>query len=186
MRHVRLDPRERTVAFDQPGVTLDLGGIAKGYAVDRATALLRESGVHQALVHGGWSTVCALGRSPEGEAWRVGIRHPRDASRRVAAVGLADAALSTSGSYERFFAIDGTVYSHLLDPRTGRPAQGMLSASVVTSTALEGDALSTACFVMGVDRAREYCSARPAMGAVLVPDPGEGAEPTAVRVGRVE
>jgi thiamine biosynthesis lipoprotein len=186
MRHVRLDPQARTVSFDREGVTLDLGGIAKGYAVDRATALLRECGVTSALAHGGWSTVYGLGRAPDGEPWRVGIRHPHDAERRVCAVELTDAALSTSGSYEKSFEVDGVVYSHILDPRTGQPAQGMLSVSVVTRNALEADALSTALFVLGPERSREYCQARPGLRAILVQDRGKGTEPEAELIGPVQ
>jgi thiamine biosynthesis lipoprotein len=185
MSHVRLDARERTVGFDRPSVTIDLGGIAKGYAVDRAAQLLRESGIERALLHGGWSTVYALGSTPEGKPWRVGIRHPRDAERRLCTVDLVDAALSTSGSYEKSFEVGGVVYSHIMDPRTGWPAQGMLSASAVTRAGFESDALSTAFFVMGVEKTRAYCGTRPNIGAVLVPDPGKGAEPEAVRIGRV-
>jgi thiamine biosynthesis lipoprotein len=186
MEHVQLDPRGKTVRFDRPGVALDLGGIAKGYAVDRVAQLLRESGVRSALIHGGWSTVFALGRTPDREPWRIGIRHPRDAERRMGTVDLADAALSTSGSYESFFEVEGVVYSHIVDPRTGWPVQGMLSASVVSATALDGDALSTAFFVMGERKTRTCCSTRPEIGAILVPDPGRDVEPEAVRIGLVQ
>ena len=183
MGHVRLDPQEKTVRFDRPGVTIDLGGIAKGYAVDRAAQLLRESGVTSALIHGGWSTVYALGHTPDGEPWRVGIRHPHDAERRLCAVELTDTALSTSGSYEKSFEVEGVVYSHIMDPRTGWPAQGMLSASIVTPSALDADALSTAFFVMGVERTRACCGRHPGTGAIVVADRGRDVEPEAERIG---
>lgn len=186
MEHVELGAREKTVRFDPAGVTLDLGGIAKGHAVDRAVDVLRESGVRSALVHGGWSTVYGLGTAPDGEPWRVGLRHPHDAERRLCAVELVDRALSTSGSYEKCFEAGGVIYSHIFDPRTGWPVQGMLSTSVLVLSALDADALSTAFFVMGVEEAQAYCRARPDMEAVLVADPGKGMEPTAERIGLVQ
>jgi thiamine biosynthesis lipoprotein len=185
MSHVELDPRDKTVRFDRPGIRIDLGGIAKGFGVDRAGTGLHAWGVRSALIHGGWSTVYAMGGAPHGITWPVGIRHPHDPNRRIDAVTLRNEALSTSGSYEKSFEVDGVVYSHIMDPRTGWPAQGMLSASAITKAGFESDALSTAFFVMGVEKTRAYCESRPDIGAILIPDPGRGAEPEAVRIGRV-
>jgi thiamine biosynthesis lipoprotein len=185
MQHVRLDPDAKAVAFDREGVVLDLGGIAKGYAVDRVAERLREAGVRSALVHGGWSTAYALGHSPDDRPWPLGIRHPHDPDRRLCPVEVADAALSTSGSYERFVEVEGVRYSHLLDPRTGQPVQGMLSASALTQSATAADALSTAFFVLGVDRTRAYCAAHPGTGALLAPDPGPGHEPQIIGIGSI-
>jgi len=183
MQHIALDAREKTVRFDRPGIKLDLGGIAKGLAVDAAAVGLGAWDVTSALIHGGWSTVYALGGAPNEVTWRVGIRHPYDANRRVDAVTLRNQALSTSGNYEKFFAADGVVYSHIMDPRTGWPARGMLSASAITKAGFASDALSTAFFVMGEERTRACCAARPNVGAVLVPDGGRDVEPEAVRIG---
>lgn len=186
MAHVQLDPRERTVRFDRPGVKIDLGGIAKGFAVDRAAELLRESGVTQALVHGGRSTVYGLGSPPDAEGWPVGVRHPYDPERRLCAVSLRGRALSTSGTYEKFFEHEGVVYSHIIDPRTGRPVQGVLSATAVTESAMDSDALSTAFFVIGEAKTREYCETRTGVGALFVPCPAEGREPAPVSIGSVQ
>jgi thiamine biosynthesis lipoprotein len=183
MRHVELRGEDRTVRFRRPGVQLDLGGIAKGYALDRAAEVLRERGITRGLIHGGKSSVYALGAPPDQPAWAVGIRHPKDPSRRIAVVDLRDRALSTSGNYEKFFEADGTVYSHIIDPRTGHPATGMLSASALGPTAAESDALSTAFFLMGEAKTREYCAAHPEMQAVLVPEPKPGESLRPVRVG---
>jgi len=101
-------------------------------------------------------------------------------------VTLRNQALSTSGSYEKFFEVDGVVYSHIMDPRTGWPARGMLSASAITKAGYESDALSTAFYVVGEEKTRAYCAARPNTGAVLVPDRGQEAEPEAVRIGLVQ
>jgi len=185
MQHVMFDPAQKTVRFDRPGVTIDLGGIAKGFAVDRVAVALKEWGVKSALIHGGWSTVYAMGGAPNEVTWPVGVRHPYDAERRIASVTLRNQALSTSGSYEKFFEVEGKVYSHLMDPRTGRPAQGMLSASAIARAGFQSDALSTAFFLMGVEETRKYCETRPNLGAILVPDPGKGGEPEVVRIGLV-
>ncbi len=186
MRHVELRGAERTVHFRRAGVRLDLGGIAKGYAVDRAVEVLRDRGIARALVHGGKSSVYALGAPPDQDAWTLGIRHPHDSSRRVTVVHLKDQALSTSGSYEKFFEADGKLYSHIIDPRTGWPATGMLSASALSPTAAQSDALATAFFVMGLERTRRYCAAHSDIEAVLVPEPRGGEPVTAVRVGNEE
>ncbi len=177
MAHVEFDTEERTVRFDRPGIEIDLGAIGKGYAVDRMVALLRESGVESALVHGGYSTIYALGRPPEGEAWPLGIRHPFDAEQTLMPVPLRERALSTSGNYEQFFTFEGVVYSHVLDPRTGRPAPGMLSASALTTSATDSDALSTAFFVLGAEKTKAYCRARPGVAAVLVTAGDRSQEP---------
>jgi thiamine biosynthesis lipoprotein len=185
MNHVELDPKAKSVHFTRSGIKIDLGGIAKGFAVDLASVLLSESGIRRALIHGGLSTVFALGRPPGETAWPVGIRHPTAEDRRLRSVELKDQALSTSGSYEKFFEHEGIVYSHILNPRSGRPVRGMLSSSAIAKAAFESDALSTAFFVMGVEKTRAYCQSRPSIGAVLVPEPIGQAEPEAVTIGSV-
>ena len=186
MRHVQLGRSDRTVRFLRPGVEIDLGGIGKGYGVDRAAEVLRARGVTRALVHGGRSSVYALGAPPDQASWAVGIRHPHDAARRMAVLHLRDRALSTSGSYEKFFEADGKLYSHIIDPRTGHPATGMLSASALGPTAAETDALSTAFFVMGEAKTRQYCTAHPGIQAVLVPEPKRGQSVRTVWIGTEE
>jgi thiamine biosynthesis lipoprotein len=172
-RHVVLDPTARTIRFDRPGVELDLGGIAKGYAVDRAVVVLRARGVAAALVSAGGSTVFGLGAPPGSMAWEVGIQDPADTGANALTVKLRDRALSVSGSYEKSFEHDGVTYSHIMDPRTARPVQGMLSVAVLSATGTEGDALDDALFVRGVDGSREYLARRPGTEAFFfVPRPG--------------
>jgi thiamine biosynthesis lipoprotein len=171
---VELDAEQRTVRFRRDGVLLHLGAIGKGYALDRAAAVLRELGVQAALLDGGTSTVYALGAPPGEDAWVVGLCDPRDRDRRLAAVRLRDAALSTSGDYEQFFEWEGVRYSHLLDPRTGRPAQGTWSAMVTAPSAADTDALSTAAFVLGEAEADSVCQRFPDAGVALIPDAGAG------------
>lgn len=134
--------------LEHPGAALDLGGIAKGFAVDRAVRTLREHGIDNALVNAG-GDMRALGRRGE-RPWRIGIRHPRREHRVIATVKLHDGdALVTSGDYERFFRAEGKRYHHLLDPATGRPARGARQASVLGPRATETDAWSTALFSEG-------------------------------------
>ena len=117
MRHVTLDPEDRTVAFGRRGVAIDLGGIGKGYAVDKVADGLRQLGLTSFLVHGGTSSVRAVGAPPGRKAWELGIRHPLDATKRLTTLKLRERALSTSGGYEKFFVAEGRRYCHVLDPR---------------------------------------------------------------------
>ncbi len=157
-----LDHQHQTVRFRKPGVKLNLGSIGKGHALDCCAEQLAAAGIGDFLLHGGGSSVWARGASPEdaGGGWTVGIRHPLRPNRRLAEIRLRDRALATSGSLAQFFRHKGRRYSHILDPRTGRPAEGVLSATAVASNAAEADALSTALFVMGPDAALEYCRDR--------------------------
>ena len=177
MKWVDLDPGRRTVAFRRPGVEINLGSIGKGYALDRVGDLLAATGKFPAvLLHGGGSSVYARG-SPDGDprGWLVGITHPWDGTRRLAEVWLRDRALGTSAATFRHLEYNGKKLGHVLDPRTGWPAAGVASASVVAPTGAEADALSTAFYVGGVGLARRYCAAHPEVGAVLLPE-GDGGE----------
>lgn len=165
--HVTLNPRDRTVAFDRPGVELDLGGIAKGYAVDRVVALLRRAGVEAALVSAGGSTVYALGAPPGESGWFVEIADPMDPGTVAFRTRLRNRALSVSGSAEKSFQRDGITYSHIMDPRTGRPVQGMLGVAVLADTGTAGDALDNAFFVLGVAASRRSIRLYPGTEALL-------------------
>ncbi len=155
-RHVRLDPSRRAVRFLRPGLEMNLGAIGKGFAIDRATHALRRSGVHTALVQGGRSSLRALG------SFRIAIGTPP-----LATIWLRDRALGTSGDSNRFFICGGVRYGHVLDPRSGQPAAGLLSATALAPTAAEADALSTAFYVLGLEGTREFCRRNPGIGAVL-------------------
>ena len=154
--HVILDSERRTIHFDRPGVELDLGGIAKGYAVDRVVKMLRARNVASALVSAGGSTIYGLGSPPDRSGWPVSIQDPIDSGRVARHVELNDRALSVAGSSEKSFEVDGIRYSHIMDPRTGRPVQGVLSVAVLTKTGTQGDALDDAFFVLGPDATRSY------------------------------
>jgi thiamine biosynthesis lipoprotein len=172
MRHVVLAPEERTVRYLRPGLEINLGSIGKGYALDRAAGLMRSRWhLRSALLHGGHSSVYAIGSEPGDErGWAVGIRYPWDPERRLAVVRLRNRGLGTSAATFQHLEHNGRKLGHILDPRTGWPAEGLASASVLAPTAAEADALATAFFILGVDRARAYCAAHPGIGAVLLPE----------------
>lgn len=137
------------------GMAVDLGGVAKGYAADKVTALCKEAGITSALFTTG-STVAAIGTKPDGTAWRVGVKDPQNAGESCCVLSLADAVTSTSGAYERHFEANGVTYHHILDPQTGMPAHsGLLSVTVVSPDGALTDALSTACFVLGREASLE-------------------------------
>ena len=149
-RHVHQDPAAQTVWFDRPGVELDPGGIGKGYAVDRMVGVLRQSGIEIALVAGSGSSIYGMGAPPsEPRGWRVDIRNPREPSHTAAEAFLKDESMSTSGSYEKFFRAEGRVYAHIMDPRTGYPAQGSLSVSVIAPRTIDSEAWAKPYFVNG-------------------------------------
>jgi thiamine biosynthesis lipoprotein len=160
-QNVQLDSASRTVRFRVAGVELDPGGIGKGYAVDRVIGLLREAGVQSALVDAGSSTMLALGAPPGEDGWRVQIPRPANRTQSVSSVLLRDNSLSTSGSYEKFFRLEGRTYCHIFDPRTGEPVQEMLQTTVIASDATTSDVLSTAMFVMGPAAGKELLQSVP-------------------------
>ncbi|HSM37016.1 MAG TPA: FAD:protein FMN transferase [Longimicrobiales bacterium] len=149
----------RAARLERAGMRVDLGAIAKGFAVDRALEVLARAGVVRAMVDLGGS-VAVLGDPPAGVAWPIGIRDPRHAERVAAVLHLPPgSATATSGDYERFFEVDGVRYAHIIDPRTNRPARGVASVSVIAPSALEADVLSTTLYLLG-----------PARGACLLAD----------------
>jgi FAD:protein FMN transferase len=165
-RQVVVDREARTIRFLKEGVRIDLGGIAKGYAVDRAIERLREMGIRHAMVNAGGDTRLLGDR--RGKPWIVGIRDPRAEGRMVTRLPLADEALSTSGDYERYFEEDGVRHHHILEPGTGRSARAVRSATVLGPDATLTDALSTTVFVLGVERGMEIVSRLPDVEAVIV------------------
>jgi thiamine biosynthesis lipoprotein len=148
--HVRLDAGSKTVQFDRADMELDPGGIGKGYAVDRMVDVLKRMGVEAALVSGSGSSIYGMGAPPDEPAgWRIPIRAPGDPHKSAAEVFLKNMSLSTSGSYEKFFRAGGRVYSHIMDPRTGFPAQGTSSVSVVAPRTIDSEAWAKPYFIQG-------------------------------------
>jgi thiamine biosynthesis lipoprotein len=163
MPHVILESVPATVSFARDGVELNLGSIGKGYAVDRVAAILRRLGVRHALVSSGGSSVRALGGRG---AWAIDLTS-RQTAGRIARLRLRGGGFATSGAGEQYVDASGTRYGHVLDPRTGWPAQGLLSVSVAAADAATADALATAFLVGGEDLARRYCATHPDTLAIL-------------------
>jgi thiamine biosynthesis lipoprotein len=165
-RHLVLDPAARTVRYTDPGVRIDLGGIAKGHAVDRGIEILSSLGIRHALVTaGGDSRVIGDKR---GRDWMVGVRDPDDETRVIERFPVSNRAFSTSGDYERYFDEDGTRYHHILDPKTGRSASRVRSATIIAPTATRTDGLSKTAFVLGAERALEIYEQLGDVDAILV------------------
>jgi len=170
-RHLHFDAARSTLALD-PGTRIDLGGIAKGWSVDRAADALRAAGVQDALVDLSGNMV-AMGAPPGESAWRIGVRDPHHRDTWFARVRLRDRAISTSAQYEQFVAANGRTYGHIVDPRTGVPAEGVLSVTVIGPTALDTDAWDTGLFVLGPVEAMRVARAHPELAViVVVPSPG--------------
>jgi thiamine biosynthesis lipoprotein len=165
-RSLRFDAVNSTVRFARPGMRIDLGGFAKGYAVDRSIELLRARGVEHASVTAGGDTRIIGDRF--GRPWIIGIRHPDDPQRVVLRMPLTDTAISTSGDYERYFDEGGVRYHHIIDPRTGRSAGKVRSATIIAPTATQTDGLSKTAFVVGPEKALEIIARIPGVDAVFV------------------
>jgi thiamine biosynthesis lipoprotein len=159
---VELDGRRHTVRFLQPGVQINLGSIGKGFAVDRVAERLIEGDLTNFLIHGGRSSVLARG------SWTVGLGDPLRLDHRIGRIRLLDRAVGTSGAQFQSFRHRGRRYGHILDPRTGQPAEGVLSATALAPSAAWADALSTAFFVLGPQAAAAYCLEHPEVAFVLV------------------
>lgn len=175
MARVTLDVEKKTVHFAREGIELNLGSIGKGYALDRMAQRLRGAwGFGSCLLHGGGSSNVGVGHPPgEPRGWPVRLRHPWRADHSLGTVWLRDRALGTSAATFRHLVHEGRKLGHTLDPRTGWPASGLDSVSVVAPTAALADALSTAFYVGGAELAQRYCQAHPDVAAVLLP---QGAE----------
>ncbi len=169
-RHLRLDARRRTVYFTRPGMRIDLGGIAKGHAVDRGIAVLEQRGIRHALLSAGGDSRIIGDRF--GKPWIVGIRHPDHKDQMIARIPLVDTAISTSGDYERYFDENGVRYHHILDPATGRPASRVRSATILAPTATRTDGLSKTAFVLGPEAALALYERLGDVDAILVTTDG--------------
>ncbi len=170
-RYVKLDQGKGTVRFVEPGVRINLGGIAKGYVVERGVEILRRHGVKYGVVTAGGDSRLLGDR--RGRPWMIGIRHPREEGEVAISVPLEDEAISTSGDYERYFDEDGTRYHHIIKPSSGRPVEGIHSATVIGPDAVMTDALSTSVFVMGVDDGLKLIGCLPDYEAIVFDARGE-------------
>lgn len=173
-QHIQLDATSPSVRFTAP-IEINPGGIGKGLAIDMAADWLEEKGIEQYAFHGGKSSIRSRGHQDKDEAkggWSIAVRHPEQSERLLGSLRLLDQSLGTSGPANQFFYFKGKRFGHIIDPRTGWPAEGMLSVTVLHPEAGWADALATGLYVMGIDRAIAYCENNPdtAMLAIL---PGE-------------
>lgn len=173
-RLVEFCDEKSSIRFRKAGVKFDLGAIGKGYAIDRIAEELQDAKIDDFLVHGGFSSLFAQGDHNGQGGWPIGIRNPLFTEQRYATVLLRDQGMATSGSNIQYFRHEGKRYGHILDPRTGWPADKLLSVTVLAPTAEEADAVSTAFYALGLEKAREYCDTRRSLGALLIPAPARG------------
>jgi thiamine biosynthesis lipoprotein len=171
-KNLIFDENSYSVGFCINGMGLDLGAVAKGWAVDRAIDILMARGVRNAIVDAG-GDLRIIGNRPGKEYWRIGVKHPRNPGALLLTFDLRDTAIVTSGDYERFFEAGGVRYHHILDPSTGRPARGCQSVTVLAPTATEADACATAAFVLGPAKGITFLRARPGVRGVIVDAAGE-------------
>jgi thiamine biosynthesis lipoprotein len=167
-KRVLLNANTRTVRFTAPGLELDPGGIGKGFAVDAAIEALRADNVKAALLSAGSSTIYALGAPPDGRGWKVRLADPEHKDHAISTVMLRDTSLSTANCSEKHFVAGGHQYCHIMDPRTLRPVEGRLQATVIAPSATDSDGLSNAVFVLDGDGRRRLMDSLPAADAALV------------------
>lgn len=165
-RQVEVDPIACTIRFHRPGMRIDLGGIAKGWAVDRGTRILRQHGIRHGWVNAGGDTAFVGNRISQ--PWIVGIRHPRDPDRVVARIPLEDEAISTSGDYERYFETPGVRHHHILVPATGKSPDSVHSVTVVGANATRTDGLTKTVFILGAERGLRFIEGLGDVEAVVV------------------
>jgi len=170
-RNMLLDPVHHTVRFEHAGMRIDLGGIGKGYAVDRGIAILQARGFQHALVTAGGDSRIIGDRM--GRPWVIGIRNPDDKDQVVTRIPIVNSAMSTSGDYERYFDEGGIRYHHIIDPRTGHSASKVRSATILGPTATETDGMSKTAFVLGPEKALEIINRLPQYDAIFVTPEGK-------------
>lgn len=168
--HLLLDRNARTIRYRRPGVVIDLGGIAKGYAVDRGYALLVDAGVKHAIVTAGGDSRILGDR--RGRLWVVGIKNPRGEG-HVIKLPVENMAVSTSGDYERYFESEGTRYHHIINPLTGKSAKGLRSVTILGENATSTDAMSTTVFVLGIEKGLALVNKQQNMSAVIIDESGK-------------
>jgi FAD:protein FMN transferase len=170
VNYKNIEIKDHTVRLKRRGMALNVGGLAKGYAVDRAISVLRGR-VSSGIVNAG-GDLFAFGYKSKKTSWNIGLQHPRKPTELLASFAVNNQAIATSGDYQRYFVKDGVRYHHIFDPQTGRPARLMISATVITTEVMDADALATAAFVMGPDKAIEWVDAMDNVEAMLVLEDG--------------
>ncbi len=168
---IAVDRSSSTITLP-PGMSLDLAGVAKGHGVDRCVLILKENGAKTALVNLG-GNIYALGSPPGKDGWSIGIRDPLGSGETIGSILIKDEAVATSGNYENFVEIDGKRYGHIIDPRSGRPVEDILSVTIIAPTALASDALSTGLFILGSEHSAKILKGLPRVKAIFAEPDGE-------------
>lgn len=170
VNYKNIEIKDHTVRLKKRGMAINVGGLAKGYAVDRAISLLRGK-VSNGLVNAG-GDLFAFGQKNKQDPWTIGLQHPRKPQDLLAAFAVKNQAIATSGDYQRYFIKDGIRYHHIFDPKTGRPVRLMISATLITMEVMDADAMATAVFVMGPDKGMEWVESMENVEAMLVLEDG--------------
>ncbi|KHE90230.1 MAG: FAD:protein FMN transferase [Candidatus Scalindua rubra] len=157
----------KTVHFKNADTQIDLGGIGKGYAVDMAAKVLKQNGINSALINFA-GNIYTFGTPPGKDSWVIGLQHPRESEGLLGTFEIKDKAVSTSGDYEKFFTVEGKRYSHIIDPRTGKPVEGIVSVTIVTDNATRADALSTGVFVLGLEKGMALIEKLPDVEGIII------------------
>lgn len=171
-KNVILDKKNSTIFLKLSGMKLGLGGIGQGYIADMVTILLKSKGVVSGIINVS-GDISTWGKQPNGQQWKVGIKNPMNKNKIFAMFPLEDSAVETSGSYEKYVVFNGIRYSHIIDTRTGYPAQGLVSVSVFAKTTEVADALATGVFVLGKEKGMALVNKLPGIGCIMVDDKGK-------------
>ena len=169
-RNIITDKKASTLFLMKPGMIMDLGGCAKGYVADKVAELLKGRGIDNAIVALA-GDIRVMGHRPDGSSWRIGVQHPRDSAKTLTVLELSDKFISTSGDYERYQIVHRKRYHHILDPRTGKPSEGMESVTLVGERGSDGDPLATALFILGPKQGRKIVK-KLGYEAIFVDDKG--------------
>ena len=169
-KNIHID--EVMVRLNKPGMALHLGAIAKGYAVDRAMAVLKENGIQNAMINAG-GDLTVIGARALNKPWKIGLQHPRKPENIIASFNLAEGSVATSGDYQRYFLHDKKRYHHILNPEDGQPARGLISATVITALTMDADALATAVFVLGAEKGIQLLDSLGGAEGMVILESGE-------------
>jgi thiamine biosynthesis lipoprotein len=171
-KNIILDKKNSSIYLKLPGMKLGLGGIGQGYIADMVTKLLKSKGVVSGIINVS-GDISTWGKQPNGNLWKIGIKNPMNKNKIFAMFPLEDSAVETSGSYEKYVVFNGIRYSHIIDPRTGYPAQGLVSVSVFAKTTEIADALATGIFVLGKEKGMALVNKLPGISCIMVDDKGK-------------
>lgn len=185
LNKVIFNEKDQSVKFTVDGIKFDLGGIAKGYAVDLAVEAAEKSGIKSGLINLAGNAYCFPEPPPGKKVYVIGVRHPKNKTALCGAVDLLDQSVATSGDYERYVVINGQKYAHIMNPATGKPVQKMLSVTVVTPSATDSDALSTSIFIKGAKLAEKVRKEIPGTSVLIIKTDETGAKTEVIKIGDI-